>query len=127
MTITPPTSQAVLEGGSAAFTVHRSGDTSGSADVAWSTHAGTATAPADYAVAGGTVHFADGDADEPISVAIADDAGVEADETFTVTLDGVTNATTVTEIGDLSNGTSRSAARTRTSSWSRTAGTIPIR
>ena len=56
-----PTSQAVLEGGSAAFTVHRSGDTSGSADVAWSTHAGSATAPADYAVAGGTVHFASGE------------------------------------------------------------------
>ena len=93
-----PTSRTVLEGGTADFTVHRSGDTSGSADVSWSTHPGSATAPADYAVAGGTVHFAAGDADEPISVAIADDADVESDESFTVTLDDVTNATTTTEI-----------------------------
>ena len=91
-----PTSRSVLEGGSADFTVHRSGDTSGSADVSWSTHPGSATAPADYAVAGGTVHFADGDADEQISVAIADDADVEPDESFTVTLDDVTNETTTT-------------------------------
>ena len=104
VTITPA-SQPVLEGGSAGFTVHRSGDTTGSADVSWSTHPGSATSPADYAVAGGTVSFANGETDKPISVAIADDAGVEADETFTVTLDGVTNATTVTEIGDPSTGT----------------------
>ena len=99
-----PASQSAFEGGTADFTVHRSGDTSGSADVSWSTHPGSATAPADYAVAGGTVHFAAGDADEPISVAIAQDGEVEPDESFTVTLDGVTNATG-TEIGDPSTGT----------------------
>ena len=75
-----PTSRSVFEGGTAAFTVHRSGDTSGSADVSWSTHPGSATAPADYAVAGGSVHFAAGEADKPISVAIADDSDVESDE-----------------------------------------------
>ena len=82
-----PASRSVFEGGTAGFTVHRSGDTSGAADVSWSTHPGSATAPADYAVAGGTVHFAAGDADEPISVAIAQDGEVEPDESFTVTLD----------------------------------------
>lgn len=58
-----PSCRTVLEGGSADFTVHRSGDTSGSADVSWSTHPGSATAPADYAASGGSVHFAAGEAE----------------------------------------------------------------
>ncbi|HLL74203.1 MAG TPA: carboxypeptidase regulatory-like domain-containing protein, partial [Pyrinomonadaceae bacterium] len=73
--------------GTVTVTVTRAGGSFGAATVNYSTTPGTASAPADYASAGGSVTFADGDAEsKTFTVAIANDALDEADETFTLAL-----------------------------------------
>ena len=53
---------------------------------------GTATTPADYSVANGSVTFVAGDTSETITVTIVDDTTDEPTENFTVTLQTPTNA-----------------------------------
>lgn len=76
----------------------------------YQTTSGTATAGADFTTGGGTVTFETGtlsEATRTVTVAIANDAVDEADETFTVGLSGATgaaigtlNSTTVTILDD---------------------------
>lgn len=54
---------------------------------------GTATAPADYAAAAGTLTFAPGETSKAVSVAIAPDALDEADEGFSVVLSNAAGGT----------------------------------
>jgi hypothetical protein len=83
---------------SAVFTVTLSAASAQTVTVGYLTANGTATAPSDYAASSGTVTFAPGVTSQPVSVAIVPDAVVEANETFTLTLQSPVNAT----LGDAS-------------------------
>ena len=61
--------------------------------VQYATANGTATAPSDYASAGGTVTFAPGQRSQSVAVNVVSDLAIEQDETFTVTLSNALNAT----------------------------------
>ena len=77
---------------SAVFTVTRTGVTSQPVTVAFATSDGSAQAPGDYTATTGSVTFAASDSTKTITVAVGGDTLDEADETFTVTLSGATNA-----------------------------------
>ena len=72
--------------GSAALTVGRSGNRSGSASVEYATSSGTATAGADYTAVSGTLNFADGEAQKTITIPITNDSLAEGVELFHVDL-----------------------------------------
>jgi hypothetical protein len=78
------------------FNVNRTGDTSAVASVDWSV-AGSGAAPADASdfsagtLPSGTLSFAAGETSKTITVNVAGDTAVEADETFTVTLNNPVN------------------------------------
>lgn len=100
------TTATVGEGaGNASLTVSRSGSTSGTSYVSYSTTAGTATT-SDFTSTSGTLTFVDGESSKTISIPITNDALIESGENFTVTLSGVnggylgTNTTTTVTIGD---------------------------
>jgi hypothetical protein len=81
--------------GTATVTVTRTGGSFGAVTVSYASAADTATAPADFASAAGTLTFADGDAaPKSFTVAINDDALDEADEPFTVSLSVTSGAAT---------------------------------
>jgi Ca2+-binding RTX toxin-like protein len=76
------------------FTVSRSGDLTGTADLTWSTASQTATAGSDYtSVFSAPLHFAAGQASAQVTVQVLGETLVEADETFLVTLSSPTGAT----------------------------------
>ena len=67
--------------------VTRTGGSRGAASVTLTTHAGTATAGADYRTTKTTVRFGPGDtAPRLVEVPLLEDAAIEPDETFTVAL-----------------------------------------
>ncbi|HMG48227.1 MAG TPA: Calx-beta domain-containing protein [Allosphingosinicella sp.] len=78
------------------FTVTRTGGT-GAFDVDWQTANGSATAPSDYAAAGGTLHFGVGQTTDTISITINGDTDAEFNETLQVLLSGATNFALVTD------------------------------
>ena len=81
------------EGSNIAFTVSRTGGSSGSVTVSYTVTAGTATAGGDYTVANGTLTWTPGDsANQTINVATTVDALVEGVETLSVTLSNPTGA-----------------------------------
>lgn len=88
---------SVTEGNSgfvnAVFTVRLLPAAGGTVTVAFATANGTATAPADYESASGTVTFAAGDTEETITVRVAGDTVDEPNETFVVNLSSPTGAT----------------------------------
>ncbi|MEO6740615.1 MAG: Calx-beta domain-containing protein [Chthoniobacteraceae bacterium] len=83
---------SVNEGaGSATLSVTRTGGSTGAVSVNYATANGTAVSGADFTAANGTLNWATGDATaKTITVPIIDDALVEGNETFTVTLGTVT-------------------------------------
>ncbi|WP_376095391.1 Calx-beta domain-containing protein [Roseomonas sp. CCTCC AB2023176] len=90
------------QSGSAAFTftVTRTGDASGAASAGWAVTGGGANpaAAADFtggALPSGTVSFAAGETSKVITVNVAGDAAVEANEGFTVTLSAPTGGATL--------------------------------
>ena len=70
----------------ATFSVTLSAASTDSVDVDFATTDGSAATPADYAAASGTVSFAPGDTEEPVTVQVAGDDDPETDETFIVAL-----------------------------------------
>ncbi len=96
-------SRAEGQGGSTAFTftVSRTGDTSGSASVAWRLGAGAAST-ADFASAdelgdnnglpSGSLVFADGESSKTITVLVSGDTLVEGDESFDIVLGNASGA-----------------------------------
>ncbi len=72
------------------LTVNRSGATNGTATVDYATADLSATAGVDYTSATGTLTFTNGVATQTITVPITEDTEVETNETFRVTLSGVT-------------------------------------
>ncbi len=77
----------------ATITVTRTGDTSGTSSVNWTTVAGTAVAGSDYFAASGSVTFTAGQTSRTITVQISSDKKAEPTETFTVVLSGAAGAT----------------------------------
>ena len=88
---------SVLEGDSgtvtASFTVTLAGNATQTVTVDYATANGTATSGSDHAAASGTLVFTPGTTTRTISVALAGDTLVEADETFFVNLSNATAAT----------------------------------
>lgn len=82
-------------GGQATITVTRTGSTSGAATVAYQTANGTATAPADYVAASGTLSFAANETSKTFTITIVDDQAVEGDETVNLTLSNPTGGATL--------------------------------
>ena len=83
----------------AAFTVTLSAASGLAVTVNYATANGTATAPADYTAASGTLTFAAGTTTQTITVPVVGDALDEANETFVVNLSTPTNATIATAQG----------------------------
>lgn len=76
------------------ITVTRTGGSDGAVSVNYQTSDGTATQPADYLAAAGTLNWADGDeAPKTFQVTIVDDALVEGSETVSLTLSAPQGAT----------------------------------
>jgi CSLREA domain-containing protein len=88
---------SVTEGNSgtvdAVFTVTLSAASSGTVTMAYATANGSATTPADYQAAAGTVTFAPGDTSETITVKVVGDTLDEPNETFVVNLSDPDGAT----------------------------------
>ncbi|MCP4853691.1 MAG: hypothetical protein GY903_04270 [Fuerstiella sp.] len=81
------------------FTVIRSGDTSGTSTVDFSTADVSADSTSDYAVTNGTLTFNSGEISTTITVLVDGDTSVESDEVFVVNLSNATGATVVDDIG----------------------------
>jgi hypothetical protein len=83
-------SLAVREGDVAArIVIRRSGDSSGSAEVSWSTTDGTAVADRDYADLGARIErFAPGESSRTIYVPLTNDSVTEPARSFRVLLEG---------------------------------------
>jgi hypothetical protein len=82
--------------GTVALTVTRSDGLGGAVSVNFATASGTATSGADFAAASGTLTWAAGNADpQTVTLTLIDDTVVETDETFTLTLSGVTGGATL--------------------------------
>ena len=79
--------------GSAVFRVGLSGESDQAVTVAYRTSDWTATAGDDYTVTNGTLVFQPGETRKAIAVPVLDDDEQEGDETFTVRLSDVRNAT----------------------------------
>lgn len=79
--------------GPATLTVTLSGASALPASVNYSTADGTATSPADYNAASGTVTFAAGETSKTINITINDDATFEGNEDFSVSLSNPSGAT----------------------------------
>jgi hypothetical protein len=78
--------------GAAVVTVNRTGSTSGSATVDYTTVDGSALAGIDYTATSGTLSFADGEASQSFSVPIINDGLMEGNESILLTLSGATGA-----------------------------------
>jgi len=78
------------------FVVLRSGDTSVSGTVTYTTQNGSASAGSDYTATSGTVTFAIGETFKIITVNIADDATLETNETVNLQLTAATNGNITT-------------------------------
>lgn len=90
-TISLATSNVTVDedAGTALVQVIRSGGSDGIATVDYDTFAGTATDGVDYTRQTGTLTFADGVTEQTIAVPILDDAMLENNETFSITIDNV--------------------------------------
>jgi hypothetical protein len=80
------------EGALAQFTVTLAPASAQTVTVDFATANGTATAPADYLAATGTLTFAPGETTKQVSVTVNSDVSDEPDETFVVNLTNPTNA-----------------------------------
>ncbi len=78
--------------GALTITVTRSGDSSGTASVNYTTNDGTATQKGDFEYAAGKLTFAPGDTSKTIQVLINEDMYLEGQETFGLTLSNATGA-----------------------------------
>jgi len=75
------------------FPVTLSAKSTETVSVAYATADGTATAPADYTSAGGTLSFKPGETAKTITVSVIGDLSIEPDETLTLTLANPVKAT----------------------------------
>jgi hypothetical protein len=110
-------SVVVSEGaGKASFTVSLSAAALQTVSVQFATQNGSATAPADYSAASGTLTFLSGQVSKKVDVTLVDDAKEENAESFTVKLSNVQNGTLGTSTGTATIQDNDSSA-TGLSSW----------
>jgi hypothetical protein len=129
-------SAQVTEGNSGTTTVNvvvsLSGPAQNTVAVTWSTVAGTALAGSDFVAGSGTIFFVPGGAMSiAIPITIVGDTAIEPDETFTVALSNLANATgggagTVTILNDDSNSGQTTAGVAATDAGGAEQGTDPI-
>ena len=120
--------------GTVTVSVTRTGGSDGAVGVSYATAAGSAADGADFTGTTGSLSWADGDAaTKTFTVPILDDGDFEPDETFTVTLSGVTggaslgpDTTTVTIINDDPAQQGRIEMASATASVNEAAGTVDI-
>ena len=84
---------SVSEGGTATFTVTRTGSTDLSHNVGYTTSNGTATAGSDYTATNGTLTFGPTQSSRTVAVSTINDATIELAETFHLDLTSATNGT----------------------------------
>ena len=77
----------------AVFNLSLSAPSSGIVTVDFATAAGSASAPADYVAAAGTVTFNPGEVSKQITVQVVGDIAIEPNETYSVNLSNPSNAT----------------------------------
>jgi hypothetical protein len=83
-------------GGTVMITATRAGGSSGAVGITYATSSGTATSGSDYTSTSGTLSWTSGDvANKTFTVPIINDAAVETNETFNVTLSGPTGGATL--------------------------------
>jgi CSLREA domain-containing protein len=94
--------------GAVTVIVTRTGDASGAASVDYATGDGTATQKSDHEIAAGTLNFAPGEVSKSLTILINEDAYIEGNESFKISLSnaagaslGQTSATTVEIVDDL--------------------------
>jgi CSLREA domain-containing protein len=94
--------------GAVTVLVTRTGDASGAASVDYATGDGTATQKGDYEIAAGTLTFAPGEISKSLTILINEDAYIEGNESFKISLSnaagaslGQTSVTTVEIVDDL--------------------------
>jgi glucose/arabinose dehydrogenase len=85
----------VNENGTADIRINRVGGTVGTATVNFATANGTAIAGSDYSATSGTLTFNPGDSSKLVTVAIATDTLIEANETFRLQLSNATGGATI--------------------------------
>jgi hypothetical protein len=85
--------------GTATITVTRTGGSAGAISVDYATSDGSATAGIDYTAMSGTLHFADGQTSQTITIPIIDDMLAEGDETFNVFLTNPSGGAKLGSIG----------------------------
>jgi uncharacterized delta-60 repeat protein len=89
--LSAPSISVLENAGTATLTVTRTGGSTGTVTVDYTTSDATATAGADYAATSGTLTFTDGQTSQTISVPITDDGTLEGgSESLNVTLSNVT-------------------------------------
>lgn len=98
-------SVSATEGAALVFTITKSGTSSGSVSVSYSTANGSASSPADYTAVSGTVTFLPSETTKTISVPTIDDMLVEGSETLTMTLSGPSAGTTIAAASGTGTGT----------------------
>lgn len=106
------------EAGSVTVTVTRVGGTEGALSANYSTAPGSATTPADYAAAAGSVNFAAGSAvSQTFNITLVDDAVSEGAEAFTANLTGASIGAPSTVTINLAASDAAVAAEVPTLSW----------
>ena len=90
--LTVSSGEVAEDAGSFTFTVTLNPSSLQTITVAYATSDGSATSGTDYTSTSGTLTFSPGATSRSVSVAIADDALDESDETFTITLTDAVNA-----------------------------------
>lgn len=85
----------VTEGANSVFTVTKSGTATQSYDVNYATTNGTAVAPGDYTAKSGTLTFTTLQTSKTVSVTTVDDANVESNENFSMSLSNPTGGATI--------------------------------
>ncbi len=90
-----PSYVAAENGGNAVISLSRINGSSGVVSVTFKTSDGTAVASLDYSALNTSVTFVDGETNKNVLIPITDDAFVEGDETFNVTLTNATGGATI--------------------------------
>jgi Calx-beta domain-containing protein/VCBS repeat protein len=82
------TSNTSVSEGSATVTVNvlRSGDTTGTSSIDYSTAHGTAVAGSDYVAASGTLTYLPGEISKPVQITVLNDSTFEGNETFSLNI-----------------------------------------
>ena len=112
---------SAVEGAAVEFPVTMTGAAPSDIVLGWSTSAGTATSGTDFtAVTAGTLTIAAGEDSATLSVSTTEDALTEADETFAVTITGMTLPTGVS-LGTATTTTTTSPPRWLAPRWCRRA------